>query len=142
MKQIKLTKGKVTFVDDEDYELLSKYRWYFNRYAYTSIKKYSVGMHRIILKLHKGDKIQTDHINHNPLDNRRFNLRVATQSQNNANRRGYKGVHWSKTNKKWRAMIQVDGIKKHIGLYSSVKKALLAYRNEKKKLFGKFACVR
>ena len=135
-------------VDDEDFKILSKYRWYLNRYAYTDIKGYSAGMHRILLGLKKGDGKQIDHINRNPLDNRRCNLRICTQSENNANRRPeggiskYKGVYWSKVNKKWRAMIQKDNKKYHIGLYKTEEEASQAYNLKAKELFGDFACIR
>jgi len=141
MKNIKLTKNKFAMVDDEDYEMLSQYRWYFNRYAYTDIKEYSISMHRILLGLEKGDGKQTDHINHNKLDNRRCNLRIATQSQNNANRK-CKGVHFLSKRNLWRAMISKNGKRCHIGLYNSEKEAIEAHYKANQEIHGEFAYVR
>ena len=63
-----------------------------------------------------------DHINHIPYDNRWSNLRAATNSQNQANAKkpinnksGYKGVCWSKTNKRWCAVIVYMKKKMHLG---------------------------
>jgi hypothetical protein len=55
-------------------------------------------MHRLILGIPNSE---VDHVNGNPLDNRRVNLRLATRAQNSANTRSrknttskYKGVYW------------------------------------------------
>lgn len=102
--------GLVTWVDAADIRLIEGYKWYALRrphttYVYTKFwnrqaqKSNIIYLHRLLLGLCQGDKRQTDHRNHNGLDNRRSNLRIATQSQNCANAkkaRGksrYKGVH-------------------------------------------------
>jgi hypothetical protein len=88
MKKIKLSRGKVTLVDDADYELLSKFNWYINENAErtklyamrsklksetTKITGTKVYMHRFILNVYdKSFMIQ--HKNGNTLDNRRENL--------------------------------------------------------------------
>jgi hypothetical protein len=109
MKQIPLTRGQVALVDDEDYKALKDYRWYAlprrvraeNFYAYRWVivdgKRKTEYMHRRIMGV-VGRTSQVDHINCNPLDNRRSNLRLATHSQNCANipwrgnATGFKGV--------------------------------------------------
>lgn len=109
-REIPLTKGQVALVDAEDFEWLNQWKWsvrfdkstgcfYAQRYAYSGGVKQNIIMARLILGLEKGDLRQADHVDTgNTLDNRRFNLRIATQSQNNANRRigrnntsGFKG---------------------------------------------------
>ena len=80
MKTITLTQGKVALVDDEDFEELCKHKWCANRRAgmyyvlrrvtLPTGKQISILMHRQILGL-TDPKIFTDHINHDPLDNRR-----------------------------------------------------------------------
>ncbi len=95
-KQIILSTGNITIVDDEDFEELSKYSWtehkstsYKTSYATRSVringKKKRIWMHREINNTPDG--FQTDHVNHNGLDNRRSNLKTVTASQNCENRR-------------------------------------------------------
>src|SRR5664280_1351792 len=90
MKLISLTKGQITYVDDEDYALLMKHSWAFNgRYAMRSAwtgKGYkTIYMHREILKPQKG--FFTDHVNGDGLLNVRRNLRVCTRRLNQHNSR-------------------------------------------------------
>ena len=87
-RRIPLTQGKYAIVDPEDFERLNKYKWYAVKdsrtfYAYRNKrvgKKYiSLGMHREILD--PPGHLVVDHINHNGLDNRKANLRLATSAQ-------------------------------------------------------------
>ena len=136
MKEIELTRGKVSLVDDNDYGWLSQNKWQFDRYAYRTIKvgkkKRSVRMHREIMKPPKG--MVVDHINGNKTDNRRENLRVVTQSDNGINRHcgkragsssKYFGVFWDNTKSKWRAMVR----KEIIGRYPTEEEAAIAYNH-------------
>ena len=87
-KEIKLTKGFVAIVDDEDYEWLSQWKWHYDKYACrrksTGYKQSKiVFMHREILG-YEGE-LDVDHINKDRIDNRKCNLRLATRSQNLAN---------------------------------------------------------
>ena len=82
MKLIDLGNNKFTKVDDEDYERLKKYKWYYqNTYVYRiNKKKEMVLMHREIMGLSKGDGLEVDHINtddeDNKLNNQKENLRI------------------------------------------------------------------
>lgn len=87
-----------------------------------------------------------DHKNLNKSDNRWNNLRIATASQNQANRRagrnntsGFKGVSWSKQAKKWRSRFKKDGKETHIGYFDTPEDASLAYSNAAKRIHGEFA---
>ena len=152
--QIPLTQDKFAIIDDEDFGLVKKYNWYALKdwhtyYAQAGIrlskeKRSIIKMHRLILGL-TSDLI-CDHVNCNGLDNRRINLRVATFSQNNANKRKnlsrtsiYKGVSWDKEKKKWRAQIQVNTQKTHLGYHIKEEEAAKAYNSAAIDLFGKFA---
>ena len=148
-KLIYLTKGKVTVVDEDDYEELSKYKWYYHKgYAVRMLppdedkKRKMLFMHIQIIG--KVDGLQTDHINRDGLDNRKDNLRHATASQNQWNqgpRKGtskYKGVSWSKIENQWCSQIQANK-KIIIGYFDSETDAAKAYDEKSKELFGDFA---
>lgn len=150
MQIIQLTQGEVAFVDDEDYTLVSSYTWYPRRdskhnivYALANIrtegKRRTIDMHRLILP----DAKMVDHINHDGLDNRRKNLRAATPTQNQQNRKPakrFKGVDYIKSKDRYRARITLDGRCITLGAgYSTEEAAALAYNEAARKLFGEFA---
>jgi len=150
MKEIKLTQGKVAIVDDEDYEELSKHRWYYgNGYAVRhatreSKKQPKIYMHIIIMGTESG--LELDHISGDALDNRRENLRHVTHQQNlhnkAPNKRGssqYKGVHWQKDRKRWHSCIMMDGKSVNLGRYKSEQDAAMAYNEAATKYFGEYA---
>lgn len=163
-RQIRLTQGQLATVDAADFDDLNKYKWcawwnpctrsyYAVRYAtYTDAsgktKKTSVYMHRQILELHRGDHRQGDHINHETLDNRRGNLRIATRSeqQHNTRRRqdnrsGYKGVVWNRGSKSWTSRLTIDGKQTQIGSFSTAEAAAQAYDAEARRVYGEFALL-
>jgi len=107
-------------------------------------------LHRLVLArkigrpLERGEEV--DHINRNGLDNRRCNLRLATRSQNCANkpayrtnRSGYKGVRWSSRAQKWIAYIRVRGQHKYLGRHTTPEAAHQAYLAAAIEAFGEFA---
>jgi len=104
MQLILLTQHKYSLVDDKDFDYLNQWKWHYKRgYAirYDTKRKKWIFMHRIILT--PPDGFETDHINNNPLDNRRSNLRMVTHQQNIMNQKvsknntsGYKGVYWDR----------------------------------------------
>jgi AP2 domain len=159
VKEISLTKGKIAIVDDADYEWLAhrgwfaiktKWTWYAGRYEEDKKtgKRRLVLMHRAILGLRgfKTDKIEGDHRNHNGLDNRRKNLRIATRLQNAANHRlqknntsGHSGVHIYKRTGRWQAYIKVNRKRIHIGFFATREEAVRAREQAAKKYYGEFA---
>jgi hypothetical protein len=88
MKEIKLggKNGGTALVSEEDYELISKYKWYLNREGYASgfVDKKAWRMHRFIIKPSQDQ--QVDHINRIKTDNRRTNLRSLSREKNNENK--------------------------------------------------------
>lgn len=108
-------------------------------------KHVTLRMHRIITNAPQ-DK-QVDHINGNPLDNRKCNLRVCTQKENSRNREKrkektssiYKGVCFHKRKHKWQASITLDGKLIHLGYFKTQNEAALIYNEAAKKYHGEFA---
>jgi HNH endonuclease len=89
-----------------------------------------------------------DHINRDPADNRLCNLRLATNSQNQANRpapknntSGFKGVSWHEQAKKWRSAIWVRGRNKELGEFRNFEIACAVYVEAAIEHFGEFAHV-
>lgn len=87
-----------------------------------------------------------DHKNRNRADNRIENLRKCDDARNaknagirKTNRSGYKGVSWKTQVSKWVVQIQVDGVKKHVGYFTSEIDAAKAYDVEARRYFGEFA---
>lgn len=155
MKKIPLTQGKFAVVNDIDYALLNKWKWYFNsgyaargsRKSDAVDKRQMIFMHRIILsrKLGYSDFEKGDHKDQNKLNNRRGNLRPATSSQDRANRKSpggsskFKGVRWHKRDKKWYAYIKFKGKLKHLGCFTDEIVAAKAYNKAAIEYFGEFA---
>lgn len=151
MKYIPLSQGKFAIVDDEDFELVSQYKWYYHQgYAVTHggqhPNQFTLSMHRLILNKGFGNRDYTDHINGNKLDNRRANLRICTNAQNCRNRTintnntsGYKGVSWNKANKKWTAYIKLNWKLVFLGNFVNKEDAAIAYDKAAQELYGEFA---
>ena len=148
-----------TLVDDEEFEWLSRWEWYITAgyasrtHSYGSKGKRqrkTISMAIEIMKYHGlYDKNKfVDHANRNRLDNRKYNLRMVTKSQNAMNREkqtnntsGYKGVYFYKSNKTnpWKAQIRTKNKNKGIGYYKTAIEAAYAYDEKAKKLHGEFA---
>lgn len=106
-------------------------------------------LHRVILGLFN-PKLIVDHIDGNPLNNQRSNLRVVTNQQNCYNRdksthntTGYKGI-WKRTdgrNKCWTAEIKVEKKKIHIGNFYTKEEAAEAYNKKAIELHKEFASI-
>jgi hypothetical protein len=147
MKEIKLSNGLVTIVDDEDYEDLSQYKWGYHKggnharraFWITPKKRGTIEMHRLIMKPPKD--MVVDHINMDGLDNRRANLRVCTFKQNCQNRKvrpdnkvGFKGVFRLKDGR-----FQVTCANKYVGKFDTAESAARAYDERAKEVYGEFA---
>ena len=103
--------------------------------------------HRLVFLMHKGYLPKTiDHINGNPSDNRIENLRAATYSQNQYNRKlgsnntsGFKGVSWYAHKKNWRAAVTLEGKSIHLGYHDTPEEADKVVRAAREELHGSFA---
>lgn len=154
MRQIELTKGYWTLVDEEDYQKVIQYNWsayvrfrsgkpqvYAIRSISTPKGRTTISLHRWLLAAPKGTEI--DHRNGNGLDNRRINLRLCTSSENSKAKHsscaksGYKGVSCSGS--KWIARIRVNYKEIYLGTFTTARKASIAYNRAAKQHFGEFA---
>jgi hypothetical protein len=149
MKKINISTKKhpdmFTSVSDADFIWLDQWKWgpqwskhtqsfYACRNSDTiDHKKRVVLMHREILGLKRGNKLQGDHVNHDTLNNCRSNLRVVTHSENQRNRKKAKGYYWNKSQRKYQAQIKGDGKAMYLGLFSSEEDARNAYLQAKEK---------
>ena len=134
-----------TIVDEDNYYDLIKYAIGNSKnYASIVVNKKRFELHRYIMNYTGKDII--DHINHNPLDNRKINLRIATRQQNSQNTSSVKNssskyVGVSKTQQKipkYSAQIVVNNKKIHLGYFESEIEAAKVRDIATKKYFGEF----
>jgi len=152
MKIIQLTQGYSTMVDDEDYEMLMQWSWciqankkYAMRLHWTGKKYEWWGMHRRIMGV-SDRNILIDHIDHNGLNNQKYNLRITDKSGNMRNMYPHKntsskyiGVGYHHVNKNWNAYIYVNRIMIHVGVFKTEEEAAIARDMAAIKYFGEFA---
>lgn len=138
-------------VDDEDFENLSKYKWYISGGKPGSLyvgkyknKRSNSYLHREILNAKRGQVV--DHIDGNPLNNQKNNLRICSQKQNLWNSKKainttskFKGVFFDKSRNKWQSKIMRNGKNLFIGRFDHEIDAAKAYNEQALKSSGKFA---
>lgn len=162
MVNILISKDKIALVDDIDSDLL-QFKWYASKSGKNCILIYAVRsiyidvhttkhvkMHRTIMERKLGRTLLKDelidHINHDGLDNRRKNLRLASHLDNvRYHRKGecatskYIGVYWSKDHNRWVSRIHVNKKIIHLGYFRNEDDAAIAYNEAADKYFKKFA---
>lgn len=148
VRYVPLTKGKYASVDDDDYDSIMRYRWKYSNRGYANRNYYIDGkyktemMYRLIMGEPEGKFV--DHIDGNPLNNQKSNLRIVSNGQNSRNqvlgernKSGYKGVHWK--DNKWVSVITLKGRKYHLGYFDDVKEAARMYNFWAVDLHGEYA---
>lgn len=153
-RKIYLDEGKWTILDTQDYYRYACFKWCIggdkdNLYAVRGqlngpVDMKMVRLHRLIMAAPKG--LLVDHHNGDSLDNRRANLRLATNSQNQFNRRKrenttsrFKGVYFHKVHRKWAAQITIRGKRIFLGYFHSEIKAARTYDKTARKYHKEFA---
>jgi HNH endonuclease len=161
MQYLPLTQDKFAIVDDEDFDLVNQWKW---QVTWSGSQFYAVRtiayenrvrtryLHHEVLGLPPANnrKWVVDHINRNPLDCRKENLRVCTQYQNLANvapkpiknkYSNYKCVTFDRNKKRWVAKIQHGRKKKFCGCFKTEYEAVVAYNRDIVKIAGSYAYV-
>jgi hypothetical protein len=115
---------------------------------YKDKKPFFKNIHRLVADAFLDNPLNkncVDHFDSNRLNNKIENLRFATTSENNMNRKinsnnisGFKGIHFHKKLNKWCAQIQINGKKQHLGLFENIEDAINARVKKAKEIFGEF----
>lgn len=148
---VEIYKGKYTaYLDLDDFNYFNKSRIYFNRASntnYVMLVTFKDGrkqlISRIILNENSKNRV-VDHINGNPLDNRKSNLRSISYNDNMKNKFTYSnnnssnisGITYIKKKKLWVARIQVDGKRLFLGSSKDFEKVKKLRLDAEKKYFG------
>ena len=140
--------NKEFYIDADDYDKVKEYCWLesvatgsYNRLvASVPCSNKQIKLTNLI------GKKRYDHIDRNPLNNRKYNLRPCTNQENARNRgiqsnnkSGFTGVFWNKTKQTWRAYVTIN--RKHIilGEFINKKDAIVARLKAEKEYYGEFA---
>lgn len=151
--KIPLSNGGFTFVSPEDVPTIWGYTWFLSGHgrvrAYDGVSKKHLEISRHIMKP-PIDKV-VDHIDRDPLNNTRDNLRICSQAENTYNKKGvigasgFIGVHLMKATTKrgcpFVAAIKVNGKRQYIGVYRTAEEAARARDEKAKELHGEFAIL-
>ena len=144
--KIKLSQGKFATVDDEDFQKVTEYNWWFDHgYARASTggrKGKKFYLHRFILG---SPKENIDHKDGNGLNCQKENLRLSTQGENLKNMEKhkdgsskFKGAYYRKDRKKWQSRIMVNGKNVILGTFLTETQAAQAYDRASLKHHGEF----
>lgn len=142
------SKKEPIYIDAEDYTKVKDIYWFIGEgnYIYGSLEGEKYQLHRLIMDC--PDDLVVDHIGGDLTrnDNRKFNLRYATHSQNTQNvklhpknKTGVTGVSWDSTKQKWMAGITKDRHHHTIGRYDKFEDAVEARLKAEDEYFGEFS---
>ena len=130
-------------IDKEDVERVSKYNWkLYDRYYEAWIDGKTVKLSRFIMTA--SNNMYVDHINGNIKDNRKQNLRLCSNGENQQNRKlnknnmcGHKGIQLM-SNGKYRVRVQSNNERKHLGVFDNIEEAIKIRRDYAKEKHGQF----
>lgn len=145
------SKGEQFLFDKEDYIIISQYGWSTNKGHLEAKRRDSQGkmrriaLHRLVVNCPDG--LEVDHINGNPLDNRKENLRICTHAENTKNHQrlyknntsGYVGVYFSNVYNNWYVTISINNKTKRIGSYATKEEAIEAREAAELKYYREYS---
>lgn len=140
--------GKEIIIDSSDIEKVMKHSWCISKTGYTvaNVHGHTIKLHRYLLDLEPG-KYVVDHIDGDPLNNRRSNLRLCSMRENarniglkKTNTSGCAGVRVT-GHGRYNARITVDRKEIHIGNFATMEEAVAARKQAEKQYFGEFAPI-
>lgn len=136
-------------IDVDDYEnrikpLGIKIFMYKTGYCYFCLRNKKIKLHRFLIGINE-KYIVIDHINRNPLDNRKGNLRIANTILNTYNKdfssnstSKVKGVSWNKAMQKWRGQVQINGVRKYTQPYKNFEECCLVTKKMREKMYNEY----
>jgi len=143
----KVASGRTFKFDAEDINKVKICSWSVDSQGYVLAVSESgkrIKLHRYLLGVPSGTVV--DHINGDPSDCRKRNLRRCTQHKNCYNQQirrnsstGYKGVCFDKSKGRYMAHIHPDRRFKFLGYFETPEEAAIAYNNAASYYFGEYA---
>lgn len=131
-----------TIIDIDDINNIVQYKWHHRNNGYCGANP-NILLHRIIMNVKNGEYV--DHINGNKLDNRKQNLRICTNQENNFNKglyshntSGVTGVSWDKSRNKWEVSIKINQKKINLGRFENFNDAVNKRKDAEIIYFGEF----
>lgn len=133
-------------IDIDDIDKVKNYKWrYSGRYILSTVNSKPLRLHRLVMNCNNEEKV-IDHINGNTLDNRKSNLRICTQHENDMNHKisctnksGTTGVRFREDKNKWVAYIYFNKKNINLGSFDKKEDAIKCRLDAEKYYFGEFS---
>ena len=145
--------GREFYFDVEDFDKIKKYTWYEHHKigGYCAVQTRDPATNKRIKMSHLvtntvNSKEIVEHIDRDPFNNKKSNLRPATHEENARNRSlgknnksGFIGVHFDADRNKWVATITINNRNKVLGWFKNKDDAIKARLQAEKDHYGEFA---